>query len=72
MVKQSKRSSTIKFVKEFIEGLTNENGYVLNPQSYLQGVYLNDVAVEVSDPGAGSNQEVLNIEFSAFCAYLIS
>ena len=31
-----------------IEGLTNKDGYILKPQSYLQGVYLNDVPVEVS------------------------
>ena len=29
-----------------IEGLSNSNSYVLNPTSYLQGVYLNDVPVE--------------------------
>ena len=31
-----------------IEGLTNKDGYLLKPESYLQGVYLNDVPVEVS------------------------
>ena len=32
-----------------IEGLVNSNGYVLDPSSYMQGVYLNDVPIEVTN-----------------------
>jgi len=32
-----------------IEGLVNSNGYVLDSSSYMQGVYLNDVPVEVTN-----------------------
>ena len=32
-----------------IEGLVNSNGYLLNESSYLQGLYLEDTAVEVTN-----------------------
>jgi hypothetical protein len=43
-------SETVDLISDGpIEGLSNSNGYVLNPESYLQGVYLNDVPVEESN-----------------------
>ena len=32
-----------------IEGLVNSNGYVLTPEAYMQGVYLNDTQVELTN-----------------------
>ena len=43
-------SETVDLISDGpIEGLSNSNGYVLTPASYLQGVYLNDVPVEQSN-----------------------
>ena len=43
-------SETVDLISDGpIEGLSNSNGYVLTPASYLQGVYLNDIPVEQSN-----------------------
>lgn len=43
-----------------IEGLTNSNGYILNENSYLQGLYLNDIPVEVTNGSfLGSSSELI-------------
>lgn len=49
-----------------VEGLTNENGSLLNSESYLQGVYLNDVPVEVTNDDylkAGQTEDLAQGDF---------
>ena len=55
-------SETIDLISDGpILGLTNEDGYVLDESSYLQGLYFNDIPVEVSNNSfAGSEAELLN------------
>lgn len=46
-----------------IEGLVNSNGYVLNPESYMQGLYLNDTPVEITNENFVQRYDDAVLEF---------
>jgi len=57
-------SETVDLISDGpIEGLTNTNGYTLNSASFLQGIYLNDTPVEVTNDNFVQRYDEAILEF---------